>query len=59
LLTVADAGFRAAIADADAVVNLVGILNESGDDGSGRARARRHRRPVIADAAAGVTGCCR
>jgi len=33
---VADAGFlRGAFADADAVVNLVGILNESGDDGSG------------------------
>lgn len=33
---VADAGFlRHAFADADAVVNLVGILNESGDDGSG------------------------
>ncbi len=33
---VADSGFlRAAFADADAVVNLVGILNERGDDGSG------------------------
>ena len=33
---VADAGFlRDAFAGADAVVNLVGILNETGDDGSG------------------------
>ena len=33
---VADTGFlREALADADAVVNLVGILNERGDDGNG------------------------
>ena len=33
---VADTGFlRDAFADADAVVNLIGILNEGGDDGSG------------------------
>jgi uncharacterized protein YbjT (DUF2867 family) len=51
-----EAALRAAFADADAVVNLVGILNEHGDDGSGfrRAHVDLTRTIIAACQAAGV-----